>query len=347
MLHLALLAIYLMFSGLASAANIVTYSVTDDAAATGRELTLDFRNISNEDGRTRIAIDIHSSNAPFTIYKAEWHNCDSVLAPLEPFTLIARTDEVTDKDTEWHISIDFPFSASFDEADMLVLSTDRGIIRCPTSTAGELRETINLLHDRYGRQLETSRRDSRHAWLLLSATIFLTLVAAVCGYVVTKRRFSRKRKELEELSLLMAERTEKNRELEAKVNALYGTRLDTLNMLCNEYFEKSDSENLRLTIYNEVEKHILALRDRRSVARLEEIVNTYLDGIMTRIREQIPSLGIDDMRFLTYLYAGFSPRAICIFTDIKVKNFYNRRSRLKERIMASGAPDRELFVSRM
>ena len=45
--------------------------------------------------------------------------------------------------------------------------------------------------------------------------------------------------------------------------------------------------------------------------------------------------------------AGFSPRAICIFTDIKVKNFYNKRSRLKEKILASDAPDKEWFVSKM
>lgn len=83
------------------------------------------------------------------------------------------------------------------------------------------------------------------------------------------------------------------------------------------------------------------------MTQLEDIVNTYLDGIVLKVREQIPSLSAGDIKFLTYLYAGFSPRAVCIFTDIKIKNFYNRRSRLKERILDSGAPDRLLFVSKM
>lgn len=56
---------------------------------------------------------------------------------------------------------------------------------------------------------------------------------------------------------------------------------------------------------------------------------------------------MNDLKFLTYIYAGFSPRAVCVFMDIKIKTFYNRRNLLKERILASDAPDREYFVSLM
>ena len=90
-----------------------------------------------------------------------------------------------------------------------------------------------------------------------------------------------------------------------KIDALYGSRLDTLNMLCNEYFEKNESDRVKLSLYNEVEKHILALRDSKSVTQLEDIVNTYLDGIVLKVREQIPSLSAGDIKFLTYLYADF------------------------------------------
>ena len=147
--------------------------------------------------------------------------------------------------------------------------------------------------------------------------------------------------------MLILERTNRNHELEAKVNALYESRLDTLNLLCNEYFEKSDSEKMKLILYNEVEKHILALRDPKSITELENIVNKFLDNILVKIKEQLAELTKKDLTFLTYLYAGFSPRAVCIFTDIKIKNYYQRRSRLKERILASDAPDKDFFVSKM
>ena len=85
----------------------------------------------------------------------------------------------------------------------------------------------------------------------------------------------------------------------------------------------------------------------KNIEELENIVNSYLDNILSRVKEQLPDLSRKDLTFLTYLYAGFSPRAVCIFTDIKIKNFYNRRSRLKERILSSDAPDKEYFASKI
>ena len=329
------------------AVNIVTYTVSDSIDASSGKLEMQYKCISNEDNRVRISFELINSNTPFTIYKAEWVNGDSVYTPIEPFSLIAKTKEVAGKSTVWHITLDFPFSDRFMEKDVLVLNTDKGVVRCPTSRAGELRETIDMLRDNYENQLEVSKKSSYRAWMILVVTLIVVLVVGYSVYVSARRRFIKKRKEIEELSMLISERTDRNQELETKVDALYGSRLDTLNLLCNEYFEKNGSEKVKLTLYNEVEKHILSLRDSKSVSELEEIVNTYLDDILIKVKEQLPTLSRNDMVFLTYLYAGFSPRAVCIFTDIKIKNFYNRRSRLKDRILASDAPDREYFVSKM
>lgn len=331
-----------------NAVNIVTYSVSDSIpTSSSEELRMLFKWLSNADNRVRMSFELQSTNAPFTIYKAEWQHCDSMYEPMEPFYLIAQTNESTGKNTKWHITLDFPFSSIFDEYDTLILYTDRGIIRCPTSREGQLRETIEILTNDYEMQIDTPKKSSRMAWNILVMVLTGVIAAGGAVFVIVHRRFVQKHREIEELSLLIAERTDRNLELEAKVDALYGSRLDTLNMLCNEYFEKSESDKLKLTLYNEVEKHILALRDTKSIAELEGIVNTFLDNILIRIREQLPELNKNDRIFLTYLYAGFSPRAVCIFTNIKIKNFYNRRSRLKDRILASDAQDKEYFVSKM
>lgn len=330
-----------------SAVNIVTYTVSDSIKTDSDKLVMEFKSISNENNRVRISFELKSANVPFTIYDAEWVNRDSVIEPLEPFSLIAKTEEVTGKNTEWHIILDFPFSNTFDERDVLILNTDKGTLRCPVSRAGELKERIDVISHDYEKRLDISKKNSQKAWIAFYATVTGAIIAACVVLIAVRRRLVRKRKEIEELSMLISERTDRNRDLECKVNALYGSRLDTLNMLCNEYFEKSDSDKVKLTLYNEVEKHILALRDTESIEELESIVNRFLDDILIKVREQLPELKRNDMIFLTYLYAGFSPRAVCIFTDIKIKNFYNRRSRLKERILASEAPDKEYFVSKM
>lgn len=81
---------------------------------------------------------------------------------------------------------------------------------------------------------------------------------------------------------------------------------------------------------------------------LEDMLDTYCDGIMTKFRTQLPGLTDVEMTLLIYLYSGLSARTICILTDIQLKNFfYMRRMRLKSKILASDAPDKELFVSMM
>ena len=338
---------FLIHCSSVNATNIVTYIVSDSIDVSSEKLKIELDSFSNGDDKVRISFKLKCANVPFTIYDAKWVNCDSTLLPSEPFSLIAQTNEVSGKNTEWHISLDFPFSDTFEDSDVLILNTDKGIVRCHTSPAGKLKEEMDLLLTDYENQLDQSKTDTRKAWQFVYITLASVIVIGSTVLIIVKRRLTRKRKEIEELSMLISERTDRNHELEAQVNALYSSRLDTLNMLCNEYFEKNESEKVKLSLYNEVEKHILALRDSKSITELEGIVNRYMDNILLKVREQMPGLNRKDLTFLTYLYAGFSPRAVCIFTDIKIKNYYNRRSRLKDRILESDAPDKEFFASKM
>ncbi len=334
--HILHTVILLFISLSAGAVDIDTCTHGNKAVSSDKSLTLTYSKISNSDDKTRISFEITCDDAPFTIYRVEWINCDSIVKPLEPFSLIAD-----DRSTVWNISIDFPFSERFDDSDRLVLVTDRGIVSCPTSAAGELKESIDMMTVEYEQKLDNLRHRTHIAWCGLAVILVIVLVT----FLILRERMKRRHKELEEMTVLIAEGKQRNKELEQKVNELYGRRLDTLNMLCNQYFDKNDTDKMKLLLFKDVENHILGLRDRKSINELEEIVNTYQDGIIRKLREQLPELSRKDLDFLTYLYAGFSPRAVCIFTDIKIKNFYNRRSRLKERIMASEATDRDLFVS--
>ncbi len=50
----------------------------------------------------------------------------------------------------------------------------------------------------------------------------------------------------------------------------------------------------------------------------------------------------EDFIFIILVYAGFAPRTICMFTNIKFKHFYNKRSRLIERIKKSDVKDKRM-----
>lgn len=330
----------------AEADNMVSHSVADTVADSGMPECM-IRNVNNIKGdRTDVVFDLISSE-PFIVYKAAWINCDTIKTPLEPFYLEANQEESDGKATAWHVVLEFPFTTYFGDNDQLEIHTDRGIIRRFTSQSGQYEHDIQLLRKNHEDYVVESERSMRNLWIITGIVLGIALIAGVVALILIRSRMAKKRTEIEELSLMIEERSERNLELKKKVNALYKSRLDTLNMLCNGYFDNSGSEKMRDVFYKDVEKQILTLRDNKSVEALEEIVNEYLDNTMLRLREQVPELTVNDLKFLAYIYAGFSPRAVCIFMNIKIKTFYNRRNLLKERILASEAPDKEYFVSRM
>lgn len=83
------------------------------------------------------------------------------------------------------------------------------------------------------------------------------------------------------------------------------------------------------------------------ISELTEAVNANMGGILNRICKELPELSDNDVLLMTYLYAGFSAKAVCLMMDLKLKNFYNRRTRLKDKILASDAQNKEWFASKM
>ena len=328
-------------------ANYVTVKSSTLPDVPKDSLGIMYWSISNKEEKTTFVYRITSQNLPFEIYKVELKVKGNTHQPLEPFTLSVPLDEVAGKHMVWEVRNEFPKLTSFSNSDVLLVHTDKGIIEVSTSPVKNLIKHMDHQKTAYEKQIEQKEEESRQAWTILGIVLVVVLLSAALVYWFMRIRLRQRREEMELMTMMMAERTERNKELQKMVDDLYSERLNTLNMLCNEYFEKNESEKIRLTLFNEVEKHILSLRDRKYVEALEEVVNTYLDHILVKLREQLPTLSSSDLTFITYLYAGFSPRAICIFTDIKVKNFYNKRSRLKEKILASDAPDKEWFVSKM
>lgn len=91
----------------------------------------------------------------------------------------------------------------------------------------------------------------------------------------------------------------------------------------------------------------MRLREPAEIVRLEESLNRYCDDIMVKVDAQLPTLSASDRTLLVYLFSGFSARTICVLSDEEIKTFYMRRYRLKNKILASEAPDKELFADNM
>ncbi|MBE6225053.1 MAG: hypothetical protein E7122_07525 [Bacteroidales bacterium] len=73
--------------------------------------------------------------------------------------------------------------------------------------------------------------------------------------------------------------------------------------------------------------------DKKYLSQLEGIVNKYKDNVMQTTREILPELGEMDLRLLCYFYAGFSAKAISIFTNNSTGNIYMKKKRIKEKLL--------------
>ncbi|MCM1151978.1 MAG: hypothetical protein NC322_08075 [Alistipes senegalensis] len=129
---------------------------------------------------------------------------------------------------------------------------------------------------------------------------------------------------------------------------LFKEKFEFIDKLGNTYYERHNTPAEREAIYNEVKREIDNLgTDKKTIAELEKIVNSCKSGIMRKLREELPTLKETDFQLLCYFYAGFSFRAISIFTKDKIENIYNRKSRLRAKIAASNTPNKNFFLDAM
>lgn len=136
---------------------------------------------------------------------------------------------------------------------------------------------------------------------------------------------------------------EKVREVKGNAEKMNGKKTDEKNA------EKvEDSKESREAIYKKVKTAIDRMAgNRKEMQELESIVNDCCNNVMQYLHEELPELPYDDTVLLCYIYAGFSAKAIHMFTKNSVSNIYSRKSRLRDHIRQSGAPHSQLLLDMM
>lgn len=243
-------------------------------------------------------------------------------------------------------------------------------LECQNQVADDMlkQSAVTAQRDFYNLQSEEGKKRSADLERKLVIYFFITLVIMTLVYYFYRLKMRIKKREIEkrineilvlteklkngdhENAVLVSQLTsqqDKSELLKILVESLFKERWKTINLLCDEYFEKGDSEKTRATIINDVEKEIKRICNPANLKQIESAVDEYMDGIVSKLREQCIFLKQEDILFITLLYAGFAPRAVCLFTEIKLKYFYNKRTRLMNRILDSNAPDKKLFVDKM
>ena len=188
---------------------------------------------------------------------------------------------------------------------------------------------------------------------LVAAVVLLLLLIAV---LILRQRIRLHKERNERYLLLVREAEAEYRNLarslqqrdrdEARMKGLIASRFDIVDRLGKTLYERENTASGQAVMTREVKRIIEGFAENGDMLQeLEHIVDMAHDGVMRKLRRNFPKMKESDVRLLCYIFGGFSPQVISLFMEENVANVYARKSRLKSRIKASDAPDRELFLT--
>lgn len=209
---------------------------------------------------------------------------------------------------------------------------------------------LNVQLEALRESLKSERREralvaQRNTFICIAVVI---VIAAVAMFVV--RRLRRKNEELERYIAAVDELQDALKmlpqEMAQSVGALYRDRFSDLNELCEIYYDHEGTTRSKTVIYNKFMETIESIKgDKQRIDELEATVNKYRDGVMERLRRDLPRLSERDMRVALYVFAGFSNRAIAIFIDSDPVSVSKMRYNIKQKIKSANVEDGEMLIA--
>lgn len=137
-------------------------------------------------------------------------------------------------------------------------------------------------------------------------------------------------------------------DMHRQIAELFEKQYELLDKLSNTYYEtqgvSKEKENIFKQVKSEIDKFAT---DKRAVAQLEKIVNTYKRNVIGLVRSEIPNISERDITLLCYIYAGFSAKSISIFIGETTSNILTRKSRLRSKIAKLDSANARIVLEEM
>lgn len=257
------------------------------------------------------------------------------------------------------------------DVDSALKEENRMLVIDQRKTSNALKQEIALLQrDEYSEKARYERE--RKSEIVIYGSIGIVLLATICLLVIITYRQKLKIKETQlgekvaESTLLMEEIEEtksrlsseqdERRQMESElfrekgkmeetVRRLFREQFTVIDGIQSEYYSKRDAPGMRAKIADDLDRAISNISSGDNLTELESIIDSYNDGVVAKLREQVSPLDERSVKLLILSAAGFSMRSISLITGISIGNINNIWYRLKKRVADSSAPDRDLILS--
>lgn len=223
-----------------------------------------------------------------------------------------------------------------------------------------LTNSVDSTVKEYYRQQEyLNKVEFRYKILILIALILgIVAISSVCIVVLLSKN-RKKQKEIESYlkmaeaaSLQLDKYAEEVTSQSAKIKSMqkiyaqmYKKQFATISELCLSYFLKQDKKNVKDFIYRKVENIVMGISsDNKLHFQLERQINKELNNILLHLKEDIPTLSKEDIRFVCYCIIGFDANLISIILNLSASNIYTKKSRLRSKINMLDSPYKEQYL---
>ncbi len=211
---------------------------------------------------------------------------------------------------------------------------------------------LNVKYDAAARKAWLEAAESRtRTYVAIFVAMLLAIVAAGVYLYLRKRNqllvlaHENDVLRIRTLQNNLFESDSRQKDVASKISELFNTRFKLIDALAASYFECRDTGQEQKRIYSDVKNSIRDFSSDSSTQELEDIANAYNDNLMSRFREDFPSLSKAQYRLALYIFCGFSLPSISIFTGSDLRNIYVYKSRVKGVINKSDCARKEDYLA--
>lgn len=192
--------------------------------------------------------------------------------------------------------------------------------------------------DIYYEEIVLKEQTIRHQREMMTV-IIICCCLVVCVLLLSLRIIMARRRRREEILIQSAA------ELNATVNQTNHKWLSTLTHLCDTYYDAYARQSTKSKIAKSALAKINeAIDSAEFFTMLETRLNQEKDGIMNKLRQEMPTLREDEYKLLMLNALGFSIPTLSLLMRENRDLIYTRRVRLRSKIQESAPPHAELFL---
>ena len=121
---------------------------------------------------------------------------------------------------------------------------------------------------------------------------------------------------------------------------LFKEQFSIVDELCSVYWSPAQRNKHERTL----RVAINAVKSISEKDNLESTINSHFDGVITKLRSDLPNLSENTYRMICFFIIGFSGKTIAILMNVGVGTVYTTKNRIKGKIQGLDSQYKKLYL---